>query len=195
MAEERKMASKEKPPLTPDQKLGIFSVIVVSICVIAGLVFLIFVARASWTDTARRKSCIVGSAALVYPGPGNVSPSAYWEGAITFDQIEHTIDWKMRHGGLGAILAIDLLGPIDPNASPPTDAPVYLTLCGPPSLVMCILPEPHLLKQSIKQSSPQNQGLDAYINAFAADRSDYLLRVRTADFPNGALVARLNSAC
>lgn len=178
-----------------DQKVGLVAIIMTGLVVILGLGYLIVAGWASWGSAARKRSCIVGSSALVYPGPGDTSPSAFWEGAITFDEIEHTIDWKMRHGGLGPILAMDLLGPIPPSASPPTDAPVYLTLCGPPSLVMCISPEQHLLKQQIKQSSPQLQFLDPYITAIVADRADYLIRIRTSAHPDGALVARLNSAC
>lgn len=177
------------------QRLNVFAVVVVAVVVVIGLAYLIVAGWASWSAAARHKSCFVGSSLLVYPGPGDTSPGAYWEGAITFDTVDHAIDWKIRYGGLGPVIGMDILGPIASNASPQTDTPVYLTLCGPPSLVMCVSPEGHLLRQKIKQSSPQNQPLNSYIEDITDNRDEYLIRLRTGDHPSGALVARLNSAC
>lgn len=177
------------------QRLNVFAVVVIAVTVVIGLAYLLAAAHASWASAARHKSCIVGTSVLVYPGPGDTSPGAYWEGSITFDTVDHAIDWKFRYGGIGPVIGMDILGPISPSASPQTDTPSYLTLCGPPSLVMCISTEPHLLRQKIKQTSPQNQPLNSYIEDITDERDEYLIRLRTGDHPSGALVARLNSAC
>lgn len=174
--------------------IKLVSLIMLSALVIVGVVFLIVATLSSYEVYGRRTSCIVATAALVYPGPGDTGATAFVNGQITFDLTLHTIKWNFNYDNIGVVTEMDIIGPVDPTN--PLDGPVFLAICGTPSTaIACLTPEPNLLEQTISETSPIGQPLNSYIVDITQERSKYLLRIKTQNFPAGALAARLNTAC
>lgn len=192
------MSSAYRPPQssgTVNQQTSLTwaSLIILSVLVTVGLVFLAIAFFANKDIVARRTAVVVFEGALVRPGPGDLSPAVYCEGSITFHLTDHTIYWRFDRDAttLGTVTSIDIFGPT--LATDPLSGPVFLTLCGPPTTVPCLLPSPNTLEQTIIQTSPLGQPLINFIEAITSDRARYKIRIKTQNFPAGALVGRLNA--
>lgn len=170
------------------------SLILLSVLVIVGVVFLFIATYANKDIVARRSSAVLGLASLVRPGPGDTSSGAFFEGEIFFHMNDLTIRWIINYGAssMGVITAMDIIGPTLP--ADPLTGPVLVTLCGPPTTIACLSSGPNTLEQIISQTSPHGRPLNSFINAIVEDRARYKLRVKTQNFPGGALVSRLNTA-
>lgn len=170
------------------------SLILLSALVIVGLVFLAIAFFANKDIVARRTAVVVFDGALVRPGPGDLNPAVYAEGTITFHLTDHTIEWRIDHDAatLGVVTSIDIFGPT--LATDPLVGPLFLTLCGPPTTIPCLTSSINTLEQKIGQTSPLGQPLINFIEAITNERARYKIRIRTQNFPDGAMVSRLNSA-
>ena len=171
-------------------RIRCISLIVLPVLIVAGIAFLIITQVSNRDIVARRVAYVVFSPVLVYPGPGDNTPGAYCEGDIMFHLVEHTIQWKLFYGGLGTVLALELFGPVLPTN--PLDGPVFLTLCGPPTAIACLSSAPQVLEQKITETSPLGQPLNDYIKDITRHPAEYKIRIKTQNFPDGAMVARLN---
>ena len=168
------------------------SLILLSVLVIIGLVFLCIAFFSNKDIVARRTSVVIFDASLVFPGPGDGGPGVFCEGSVTFHMTDNTIKWRFDHDGLGTITAIDIFGPT--LAANPLTGPLFLTLCGGSTTIACLTSGPNTLEQLIGQVSPTGQPLINFIEAITADRARYRIRIRTQSFPGGAMVARMNAA-
>ena len=175
------------------KRVNCTALVLLSILVVAGLVFLVVSAFSSKDIVAQRRSCIVGDHTLVFPGPGDNGPGVYWEGFVLFHLTQNTINWRMFHGGLGTVHSMEIFGPV--TAGNPNNGPLYLTLCGGAATIACLMTAPNTLEQRITQTSPAQEPLGNYLTAITADRDLYKIRIKTQTFPDGALVARLGVAC
>lgn len=165
--------------------------ILLSLLVVAGLVFMSISLYATHDFVSQRRYCITGQASLVIPGPGDLD--GFLKRWILFDVTKKQINWHLAHGNLGGILGLELFEILDPAT--PFEGSTWLALCGPPSALSCIAAGPNLLEQTITQTSPATQPLQFFIQAIRDNPGLYKGRIKTQDFPDGALVFELNSLC
>jgi hypothetical protein len=138
-----------------------------------------------------RHYCVTGLGSLVYPGPGAPS-STYLQGSTVFHRSEQTISWRLIHNLSSPVLSIGIYGPVlDTN---PLVGPLLLLLCETGTAAPCLFPTPNSLQQRIR-STVEGTALTNYIDAVTFHAQEYLMKVNTADYPDGEVVMRLNSLC
>lgn len=179
-------------PVKQDVALTWTALILLTVLVIVGLVFLAIAFFANKDIVATRTALVVFDAALVSPGPGDTTPGVFCEGTLRFHLTDNTIKWSFDHDGLGTITSIDIFGPTLPAT--PLVGPVFITLCGPPTTVPCLGIGPNTLEQTIGQTSPAGQPLITFLEAITGDRARYKIRIKTQNFPDGALVGRIDAS-
>ena len=172
-------------------RVGCLSMVLLTLLVIAGLVVMAISLYATHDFISQRTHCVTGEEQFVSPGPGDLD--GFLDGKTLFDVTQRRIRWRLSFGNLDPVIGLELFGPVLPAT--PYEGPLFLALCGPPSLVSCTVTGPNELSQTITESSPALQPLDDFIIAIRQDASLFRLRIKTTGFPNGALVAPLNSLC
>jgi len=175
-------------------RISVLSLVLLCTLALGMLVFLIVTSSIGLSKFSQFKSCVVGSAALVHPGPGDTTANAFWNGDISFDTSAQSIEWDFTYGNLGAVTGLDIIGPVD--VGDPLDGPVFLSLCGVPATPLaCLGDGMNTLSQTIYEAPATGEPLVAFSRILKDDRSRYLIKIKTQAFPDGALVARLNTAC
>ncbi len=166
--------------------------IILVVLLLLALVFLVFTFWMGPNQYINKRTyCVQGSGALVYPGPG-APPSTYCQGQMTFQRSEDFIAWHLIHNLSSTVLSIDILGPVlDTN---PLYGPEVLNLCQAGTPVSCYFSGPNVLDQHVDQTLA-GLPIGNYIEQFTVHADRYLVRISTADYPDGEVVMRLFSLC
>jgi hypothetical protein len=138
-----------------------------------------------------RHYCVRGLGALVTPGPA-APASTYLQGSTRFHRSENTISWSWIHNLSSPVLNIAVYGPVFETM--PLYGPLLLMLCETGTAAPCLFPSANTLQQRI-YSTVDGTPLVNYIDDITFHAQDYLIRVATANFPNGEVAMNLFSLC
>ena len=147
---------------------GIDTLVVIT--VLAGVVCAIFAAIFA-NNVGVKQTYLIG----VTNGP------PLMRGILVTDSESDSISYDLKyHNTLAPIMSLALVGPIDINTG---DGPVFIALCGLPSLIVCDTTIPNTLSGSIRETSPGGDSLRVKIQDLRANRMDYEFRVMTPSNP------------
>lgn len=127
----------------------------------------------------------------MFPGPG-ASTSTFLQGSTRFHRSENTISWHWIHNLSSPVLAIRIFGPV--FETNPLSGPLLLTLCETGTEAPCLFKSANTLQQRIF-STAEGTPLNDYIEDVTFHAQNYIIRVDTADFPNGEMAMKLFSLC
>lgn len=108
-------------------------------------------------------------------------------GSVSLQTNQREIQWKFQFdpAELGPVSAIQIKGPVPPGS---VEGPLYVALCGTPSLIACDTSVVGESSGTLTRTSPEGYFLTAYIHAIRAAPWTYYVEI------NG-LKLRFTSQC
>lgn len=160
--------------------------VLTGLALVVGIVFLGIIALGTNEDAATSRFGIraAGDQCVV---DGDVNATVI--GKVALNSNSKTVEWNLLTAEIGAILSIYIEGPL--NATNPLEGPPAIVLCGGLSSLACDLTSP--VEGAIQDEHWDGSGLRELILPVQEDAPFYYLIVRTADHPDCAVRAPLNS--
>lgn len=121
---------------------------------------------------------------------GSESTTTDCRGIVTLNSDDGAFVYDIKYAtSIGAPVSVFLMGPIDIDTK---TGPVFVPLCGTPSLVACDLSVANTVAGTVSTISPSGTGATAYVADVRANPTLYFFQVNNATHSTGSGACRSN---